>query len=247
MKTTRVLVVFVVCRKWCQQHWVSSLECCLQSHPPVLYYWTGNSQVHFSSCLYSYSVGRGQCYSIHSSNIRLLVHVCWKGNWKNQLSSLSSQWEVSWVDIHHWKYVILRENGEEEFVSFSFPSDQCTLTIYVYPPGSWNCICTCNSHIWCIRNRTVVLIHTRKYAISWGCTGCPLCVTWGILGRTCDGAYYLPEQGSNVRRCVNQCLPTVCGTVTIPDEHLKVCLLMGVYLGKGLIHLCSKDHPVGVC
>lgn len=89
VKTIRVLVVFVVCRKWCQQYWVSSLECCLQSHPPVLYYWTGNNQVlHFSSCLYSYSMGRGQRYSIHSSNIRLLVRVCWKGNRKNQLSSL---------------------------------------------------------------------------------------------------------------------------------------------------------------
>lgn len=33
-----------------------------------------------------------------------------------------------------------------------------------------------------------------------------------------------PATGNDVRRCVTQCMrPPVCGTVTIPDAHLKVC------------------------
>ena len=43
--------------------------------------------------------------------------------------------------------------------------------------------------------------------------------------RTCTGGFFLPEEGSTVRQCVNTCVTSVCGTVTIPSDHLKVCTL----------------------
>jgi hypothetical protein len=46
-----------------------------------------------------------------------------------------------------------------------------------------------------------------------------------LLDRTCTGGFFLPEEGSTVRQCVNTCVTSVCGTVTIPSDHLKVCTL----------------------
>lgn len=47
-----------------------------------------------------------------------------------------------------------------------------------------------------------------------------------LLDRSCSGGgYYVPEGGSTVRRCVDQCVSTTCGgIVTIPDNHLKRCV-----------------------
>jgi leishmanolysin-like peptidase len=45
-----------------------------------------------------------------------------------------------------------------------------------------------------------------------------------LLDRTCTGGFFLPEEGSTVRQCVNTCVTSVCGTVTIPSDHLKRCI-----------------------
>lgn len=59
--------------------------------------------------------------------------------------------------------------------------------------------------------------------------------------RSCEDTYYLPEDDSTVRQCSSSCVTSVCGTVTIPDEHLKVSngiiLLLFLFMFVTYFHL----------
>ena len=59
--------------------------------------------------------------------------------------------------------------------------------------------------------------------------------------RECDGSFFLPV--GEVRRCVDQCAEqTMCGTVVIPEDHLKVSFFPYKCLWIPLVNFSTRCY-----